>query len=197
MNRIIFVILLIFNFSFRTIACSCTFAWNDSFIRTAKKSEFVALIKVISFDKYLEREILGYDGKMPYSMTVEIIKKFKGKKQRRRIRILGDDGIMCRPYLSVFKINGYYLIAPIPLDDQTDTEYEFYACRTDFLEVDIAGNKAYGDFSLIRKQIDISTFENKLKYGDWDLLIVGAVGSILIFSLIILQRNKKRNVNMS
>ncbi len=140
-------------------------------------------------------EIFGYDGKMPYSMTVEIIKKYKGKEERRKIKILGDDGMLCRPYLSGFKIGGQYLVAPIPLDNEPNTDYEFFACRTDYLEVDIAKNKAIGNYSLIRKQIDISTFENKLKHGDWDLAIVGSIGSILILSLLILRRNKKRNAN--
>jgi hypothetical protein len=177
------------------LACSCSFAWNDSFSRTAKHSEFVALAKVISYDEYLDRDILGHDGKMPFTMTVEIIKKYKGKEQRKRIRIQGDDGIMCRPYLSEFKINGHYLIAPIPLEDNPNTEYEFFVCRTDYLEVDMDKNEAFGNYSFIRKRIDISTFENKLKYGDWDIEVLLAFTIITLLSLNTIRRNKKRNAN--
>jgi hypothetical protein len=162
---------------------------------TAKKSEFVALVKIISFDEYLDSEIMGYDGKMPYSMTVEIIKKYKGKESRKRIVIFGDNGMLCRPYLSDFEINGYYLISPNPLDNSVNTEYDFFACRTEYLKVDIDSNKAFGKYSMIRNQIDLETFESKLKNGDWDLVLVGSIGTLLILTLIIVKRNKKRNAN--
>lgn len=171
-------------------SCSCFGAWNDSFRLTAKTSEFVALIKVLSFDHYLEDNI--YREKTPYSMTVEIIEKYKGVESRKLIRIWGDNGILCRPYLTEFKINGYYLAAPIPIDNTTNTDYEFFACRTDYLTADISKNKAYGNYSLIRKQIDIATFERKLRHGDWDLIIIGSFVSLLTLILVIVLRKKKR-----
>ena len=194
MKQTIVIILLIFFSSISALACSCSFAWNDTFSRTAKKSEFVALVKIVSFDEFLDREILSHEGKMPYLMTVEVIKKYKGKEQRKKIKIFGDNGALCRPYLSVFKINKYYLIAPIPLDKESNTGYDFFACRTDYLEVDITKNKAYGNYSFIRKQINLQTFENKLKYGDWDLTLLGIVGIICIV-LFLYRRKKKQNAN--
>jgi hypothetical protein len=103
------------------------------------------------------------------SNTVEIIKKYKGKEQRKKIKILGDNGISCRPYLYAFKINGYYLAAPIPLETKLNTEYEFFVCRTDYLRVDISKNKVYGKYSLIRRRISLSSFEDKLESGDKDI----------------------------
>lgn len=176
-------------------ACSCSSAWNDSFSRTAKTSEFVTLVKILSYDKYLENEIMGFDGSMPYSMTAEIIKKFRGKESRKTITILGDNGILCRPYLSDFEINGYYLVSPIPMDNSANTEYFFSSCRTDYLKVNIQTNKAHGKYSLIRNQIDIKTFESKLENGDWDLAKVGLLGILLILMFSIFRRNKKRNAN--
>ena len=127
-------------------------------------------------------------------MTVEIIKKYKGKEQREKIKILGDNGILCRPYLSDFKINGYYLAAPIPIENKPNTEYEFFACRTDYLKVDISKNRAYGKYSLIRRRISLSSFENKLINGDKDYIFLGIIIFLLI-STFIIRRNKKRNAN--
>jgi hypothetical protein len=194
MRYTILVISFIFLTSPRASACSCFSSWNDSFSRTAKNSEFVVLIKVLSFDEYLDGEIMGHEGKMPYSMTVEIIKKYKGKEQREKIKILGDNGILCRPYLSDFKINGYYLAAPIPIENKPNTEYEFFACRTDYLKVDISKNRAYGKYSLIRRRISLSSFENKLINGDKDYIFLGIIIFLLI-STFIIRRNKKRNAN--
>jgi hypothetical protein len=177
------------------MACSCYSSWNDSFSKTVETSEFIALVKVISFDSYLEREVSDDEEKIPYSMTVEIIKKYKGEEDRDRITIYGDNGILCRPYLTDFEIDGYYLISPNPLDESLNTEYDFFACRTEYLEVDIESNKAYGKYSMIRYQISLDTFESKLESGDWDLKIVGSFGLLLILTLIIVRRNKKRNAN--
>lgn len=192
MRQALLIISFIIFSSFEVLACSCSRSWNDSFRSTAKNSEFVALIKILSFDEYLEYEVMGYDGKMPYSMTVEIVKKYKGTESRNRIRVLGDDGILCRPYLSDFKIDGYYLVAPNPIDNTVNTEYDFFACRTEYLKVDTATNKAYGKYSMIRKQIDLKTFENKLKHGDWDLVILGSLGGLLVLVLLIIRRKNHR-----
>jgi len=162
---------------------------------TAENSEFVALVKIISFDEYLDREITDYDGKMPYSMTAEIIKKYKGKESRKRITIFGDNGMLCRPYLSDFEINGYYLVTPNPLDNSENTEYDFFSCRTEYLKVDIESNKAYGNYSMFRNQIELDSFENKLENSNRDLVIIITIGILLILILIIGRRNKKRNAN--
>lgn len=191
MKHTFLIISFIFFTSLNVLGCNCSYEWNDSFSRTAKNSDFLALVKVISFDEFLEDNVLGNETKMPSSMTVEIIKKYKGIEQRKKIKILGDNGMLCRPYLSDFEINGYYLISPKPLDNLINTEYDFYTCRTDFLKVDMVSKMAYGKYSMFRNQISLKTFENKLKNGDWDLLILGLIVSLLILILIILSKNKK------
>ncbi|MBO6522645.1 MAG: hypothetical protein JJ971_02370 [Balneolaceae bacterium] len=169
---------------FEVLACSCGWAWNDSFSRTAEKSELVALIKVLSFDEYLEDDILGYDEQMPYSMTVEIIKKYKGRESRKKIKVLGDTGILCRPYLAEFKVGSYYLAAPIPIDSTSNTEYDFSVCRTDYLKVDTITNRAYGKYSMIRYIINLKAFERKLKNRDWDYVIISSIVSLLIIIFV-------------
>lgn len=195
MKPVILTILVICIISLDLVACSCSRSWNDSFSKRVEESEFVALVKVISFDSYLEKEFSNDEKKIPYSMTVEIIKKYKGEENRDRITIYGDNGMLCRPYLTDFEINGYYLISPNPLDESLKTEYDFFACHTEYLEVDIESNTAYGKYSMIRYQINLDTFESKLENGDWDLEIVGSISLLLILTLIFVRRNKKRNAN--
>lgn len=195
MKPVILTILVICIISLDLVACSCSRSWNDSFSKRVEESEFVALVKVISFDSYLEKEFSNDEKKIPYSMTVEIIKKYKGEENRDRITIYGDNGMLCRPYLTDFEINGYYLISLNPLDESLKTEYDFFACHTEYLEVDIESNTAYGKYSMIRYQINLDTFESKLENGDWDLEIVGSISLLLILTLIFVRRNKKRNAN--
>ncbi len=151
----------------QVMACSCACTGDCSFSVVSKNADFVALIKVISYDDYLENEIYGHEGKMPHSMTVEIIKKYKGKETRQRIKIWGDGGADCRPYLSNFKIGEYYLIAPNKLqeyivDGETFTDYDFFTCNTDYLKVDMDKQQAFGKYSKRRSKIGLSKFEKKL-----------------------------------
>jgi hypothetical protein len=190
MRQTLLITSILFFSACKVYSCSCYNSWNDSFKLTSRTSEFVALIKVLSFDHYLDDDY--YQEKIPYSMTVEIIEKYKGEESRKLVRIWGDNGILCRPYLTEFKINGYYLAAPIPIDNTLDTDYEFFVCRTDYLNVDFTKNKAYGNYSLIRKKIDITTFERKLEHGDWDVIILGLFVGLLTLILVIIHRNKKR-----
>ncbi|AXT57564.1 hypothetical protein D1815_18090 [Aquimarina sp. AD1] len=130
-------------------------------------------------------------------MTVEIIKKYKGNEQRKKIKILGDNGMLCRPYLSNFKINSYYLVSPNALDNSANTEYDFFSCRTEYLNVDIDSNVALGNYSLIRNQINLDKFENKVKNGDWDILLLSLILSSIILLLLFMRRNIKRKTNRS
>lgn len=193
MRHILLIIIILSSFDLS--ACSCSRPWNDSFSLTAERTEFVALVKVISFDEYLDFDVIGNNKSMPYSMTVEIIKKYKGSESRKRITILGDNGMLCRPYLDNFKINNYYLVAPNSLSNSLDTKYEFYVCNTTFLEVDIESKIASGNYSMFRSEINLDTFENKLEYGDWDLVVMILIGSLIILTLVVLRKRKKRNAN--
>lgn len=176
--------------SLEILACSCSWAWNDSFSRTARNSEFIALIKVLSFDEYLERDIWDSDERIPYSMTVEVIKKYKGRESREKVKILGDNGVLCRPYLSEFEVGSYYLAAPIPINDISNTEYEFFFCRTDYLKVNRELNIAYGEYSLIRYQIGLEAFERKLKNRKWDFVFFGFL-VVLLITILTIRKTKK------
>lgn len=165
MKKLILILILLF--SIQSFACSCQCNWGCSFSSISDKEEFVALIKVIEYSDFLDDEIHGYDGKMPYSMTVEIIKKYKGSESKKRIKIWGDNGMLCRPYISNFEVGKYYLIAPSRIEYDTQTgyknDYDLVSCYTDYLEVDYEKQTAYGEYSWWRKEINLKKFERKLK----------------------------------
>ncbi|MEX2349556.1 MAG: hypothetical protein WD554_01635 [Flavobacteriaceae bacterium] len=162
-----FIVLLIFFFSIQAFACSCTCEGDCSFSAVSGGQEFVALVKVIEYSDFLEDGIYGYDGKMPYSMNVEIIKQYKGTESRECIKIWGDNGMLCRPYISNFEIGNYYLIAPSLIESDSQTgkanDYDFFVCWTDYLMVDYENQVAYGEYSWWRKKITLEKFEENLK----------------------------------
>ena len=164
------LILLILSLIFVTniYACECECNGDCSFYTGSFGCGFVALVKVISFDDYLDSPVNGYPGKMPYSMTVEVIKKYNGLETRKKIKIWGDDGSKCRPYIGNFKLNDYYLIAPRLIGEkhiqkEKPTDYDFFSCVTDYLSVNIKKKIAYGKFSKELNEISLTEFEKIFK----------------------------------
>ncbi|WP_431471622.1 hypothetical protein I5168_09575 [Nonlabens sp. SCSIO 43208] len=153
--------------SFNSFACDCECEGDCSFSGVASGMEFVALVKVIEYSDFLDEEIMGYDRKMPFSMTVEIIKKYKGAESRKRIKIWGDDGAQCRPYIAEFEIEKCYLIAPTRIEKDSELgkqcDYDFSSCWTDYLTVDIDKGIALGEYSKMRNNITLKEFENELE----------------------------------
>lgn len=153
--------------SFNSFACDCECHGDCSFSQISSGMEFVALVKVIEYSDYLDQEIIGYDKKMPFSMTVEIIKKYKGTESRKRIRIWGDDGAQCRPYITEFEVGKYYLIAPTLIKENSELgkkdDYDFFFCWTDYLIVDYNKGIAYGEYSKRKNKIALKEFESGIK----------------------------------
>lgn len=162
-----FVILFILLISIKSFACSCECTGDCSFSNISKGSEFVALVKVIEYSDFLNVQIDDYDGKMPLSMTVEVIEKYIGSEKRKTIKIWGDNGMLCRPYIANFKVGKYYLIAPSKIDENSDNgvkgDYDFFSCFTDYLTVDFEKQIAYGEYSKKENQVALKDFENEIK----------------------------------
>ena len=68
------------------LACSCM--WSGPFTKVALGTELVVLAEVRSYYRH--------------SMDVAIIEVLKGGEDRREIRVWGDSGALCRPYVTAF-----------------------------------------------------------------------------------------------
>lgn len=172
-TRLFLVVLMLISFH-QNYACRCICLHDNFFGATAYRSNVAMLVKVLSYDHYLEDAIFGYKGKMPASMTVEVIKKYKGKDSRSRIRIWGDDGGSCRRYIGSFKLGQYYLITPIRLGraaskKERSRDYTISGCCEDVLFVEYDKKKAIGNYGPDQKKVTLSTFEKELKTGKFEL----------------------------
>ncbi len=175
-------------------ACSCSSAWNDTFLRTARSNEYVALVKVLSFDAFLNDEFKrGHEEKIPYSMTVEVIRNYKGFTEGEKIIIYGDNGILCRPYLNVFELDAYYLIAPIQYEYEGEQSFSFFICRTDYLKVNKSSNTVVGNYSFLRNSASLATFNWQIKYGPWDVEFLILV-LLLIIGIYVIKRRKAQKL---
>ena len=163
MNRTCLV-LLIFVLSVKTYACSCECNGNCTFKRISNEANFVALIKVIELSDFV---VIDEFHKEPRSMIVKVIKKYKGKENRKTIKIWRGNGADCRPYASSFKKGEYYLIAPeeIGVDYRNEKldDYHFFSCVVGYLKVDYDNGVVLGKYSKWRNKISLDKFERKLK----------------------------------
>ncbi|ULQ55843.1 hypothetical protein KJS94_14430 [Flavihumibacter rivuli] len=147
-----------------SFACDCDS--EGEFLTVAPKSEFVALVKVTKFLSF--RNI--YDKQTPMSMEVEIVDVYKGEEVRKKLVVWGDNGILCRPYLSQFDKGKYYVIAFFKAsdgskghvhEDERPTDYAISICGDYWLKVDKDKQKAVG--MVTKKQYEIRLTELKAK----------------------------------
>ncbi|MBI3221181.1 MAG: hypothetical protein HYZ44_16855 [Bacteroidetes bacterium] len=162
------IIIIFLVTSSRLLACDCECVSDCSFHKVIENSKLVALVKVISYDNYLGGKIIGHNGKMPNSMIVEIIKVYKGTLTKQKIKIWGDNGALCRPYIADFALGDYFLIAPNKIEeprsnDESKTDYEFFSCSADYLEVDMKTKVAFGQYTKRQDRITLVEFERKMK----------------------------------
>lgn len=100
-------------------------------------------------------------------MTVEVIEKYIGSESRKKIKIWGDNGMLCRPYIANFEIGKYYLIAPSKINETSDNgnknDYDFFSCYTDYLVVDFNKKIAFGEYTKREKEVSLQEFEREIK----------------------------------
>lgn len=126
-------------------ACQCDY--RGPFLKMSKHTPLVALVKVT---KHLSFKNI-YDVKTPMSMEVEIVEVYKGNESRKTITVWGDNGILCRPYLSEFKEQEYFVIAFYKSgsfrgnDGEKESDYFISVCGAYWLNVDYKNSTATGD----------------------------------------------------
>ncbi|WP_196887520.1 hypothetical protein [Aureivirga sp. CE67] len=159
---ILFIFILISNITF---ACSCD--WGGNFIKVAKKSDLVLLVKVINtnfhtsndktfsnIDEVTEEILKPNNSKIEYwnSVDLEIISILKGKENRKIIRMFGSDGgAFCRGGIRHLKINHMYVISPSlsknslgKFSNEKDTDYFSWGCAEYIIEYNNESKKVYG-----------------------------------------------------
>jgi len=155
MKRLTVILTLIFlTATTLTFACDCQSKGN--FLTVAPKSKLVALVKV---NRYLTHKNI-YDNPTPMSMEVEIIKVYHGQETRKTVTVWGDNGKQCRPYLNIFNVDNYYVIAFEQDSKENSLEYAISNCGDYWLIADNEKRIANGV---------VSKNQNQIGFGDlWE-----------------------------
>lgn len=159
-NKLFFLIIFLLTTNL-IYACSCESKYN--FSKVALESSLVVLVKI---NKYLTFDDI-YGEKTPMSMEIEIIETLKGKTKNKKVVVWGDNGLLCRPYLSEFKEGEYYFLALYSGEEnyghkeEKSTDYSISICGEFWLQADINTKMAKSDFKNKTKNIP---FKNIYSY---------------------------------
>ena len=108
------------------VALACRCIWAGPFTKVALATELVVLADVKSYERH--------------GMDVAVIEVLKGEEVRRTIRVWGDDGALCRPYVSTFPRGTRWILA---LERQHgSSDYAISGCGAFWLAV--KGDQAIG-----------------------------------------------------
>jgi hypothetical protein len=154
---------LIFLFPSKIVACGCT--TEGPFLQVAAGASLVAVVEI---EEYLTfQELMGEA--VPMSMSVKIKRVLKGNETRENITIWGNNGLMCRPYLSIFEEGSQWVMAFTENPEEgheaaNSTDYGLSHCGEYFMKVEnnvvnglIKGGDSYQTMSIptLKGHIDI------------------------------------------
>lgn len=103
------------------ISCKC--GWGGNFLRVANHQDLIVKARILKFYK-VHSDI--YE-----KMEVEVLKIVKGRETRKKIMVWGDNGMLCRPYISTFKKGETYYLAL----GKEEKDYEISVCGQHWLQV--------------------------------------------------------------
>lgn len=93
-------------------ACSCM--WAGGFLKVSPGAEVIVRVRV--------RDYHGRSRKVDLAMDVVVLERLKGRPAADDIRIWGDNGALCRPYVSGFPRGTEWILAIRPLSGPHERE---------------------------------------------------------------------------
>ena len=140
------------------VACTCM--WGGPFMKVAPASTLV-----------VRGRILRHTGDGPVSKTemdVEVLEVISGRTDKRVITVSGDNGILCRPYVSAFQIGTEWVLALMRAgrNIQDKGDYAISICGTYWLKVirgKVSGNIHNTKLSGARQQLSLREFRRRFR----------------------------------
>jgi hypothetical protein len=116
------------------VALACTCAWVGPFTKMALNADLVVL-----------GEVRGHER---HGMDVTVLEVLKGRSDARVIRVWGDTGALCRPYVRVFPVGTRWILAVNRSRATGEGGYAISFCGEHWLQV--RGDQAVGRITVPR-----------------------------------------------
>jgi len=161
---ILIIVLGLFFSHFKLNLSSCGCGPHKSFVDGSFNTKLVALVKI---ERYLTFSSFGYPH--PLSMEVQILQTIKGEDKRKTIRVFGDDGDLCRPYVNKFKPGETWILGLYEgtnkegygQKDENKDDYFVWACNNLWVPVDsgiVTGYLTHSDETPEKEKMSVNEF---------------------------------------
>ena len=118
-----------------TSAHTCDCDYTGNFLEISKDVDAIFIIRV---DGYDDDFLAWLFRRNPRAATFEIVKTLKGVADEEEIKVFGDNGMLCRPYIGTFKEDQYYVVALYKcngmLDGESEDDFSISACGEYWLD---------------------------------------------------------------
>lgn len=134
---------------------SCKCGADEPFLTVVHRSDFIAVVRV---EKYYK--IDGFER----AVDARVMRILNGTEKRKRIRIWGDDGKLCRPYVTSFPLKTEWVMAlrPNSIDKEDTDDYAISVCGE--YSLSCAPDSVFGRIDADSTQrLSWKIFEEKLK----------------------------------
>ena len=98
----------------RVDVLTCTCVWGGPFLTVGAREGLIVRATVLSYSAH--------------AMEVEVHETFKGDASAARIRIWGDTGALCRPYVTKFPVGTEWVFAVGTNPDRAEGAYAINGC---------------------------------------------------------------------
>lgn len=160
-STLLLSILLFLNIATLSPVKACTCDDTKPFLTVAPQAKLVALVRIMDYRNVHRGN--------PASMEVEIITVYKGKEKRKKIRIWGDNGMLCRPYINTFGLHKYYLIGLYNCSQSSNPDalekpdhYFVSVCGSYWLNVNNTDKTVSGNIAKNQQKTTLSEIKSKL-----------------------------------
>jgi hypothetical protein len=119
--------------------------WGGPFTKVALRTDLVVLAEVRSYSRH--------------SMDVAVIEVLKGGDERPAIRIWGDNGALCRPYVTAFPRGTRWIFALQRLREPGARDYTISICGDFWLEVrgdEVVGRVTVAEHGRIKESVPLA-----------------------------------------
>ena len=92
-------------------------------------AEAIFIVRVLDHEYFVSSAEGAADAIFaPRSATFEVIKSLKGSTKKKEIKVFGDNGVLCRPYIDTFKEDRYYIVGLYKCNgkERFETTQDFY-----------------------------------------------------------------------
>jgi hypothetical protein len=149
--------------------CDCDYIGN--FLTISKWAEVIFIVKVTGHGDYISLTGAAPNTvSVPLTATFEVIKTLKGNTDKKEIRVFGDNGVLCRPYIDTFQKDKYYVVGLYRCDgkerNETVDDFQITGCGEFWIQYNPESSTVTGRIKNKKRKrttMTLETFEKLLK----------------------------------